>query len=224
MPLSRTLLPALLLLTGCTGCRERTGPRPLGEEQQGEATYYDATGAGACSFAPGPDALEVAALNAEQYAGSALCGACAEVHGPSGSVRVRLVDLCPGCKRGDLDLSREAFARVAPLEAGRVPVRWRLVTCEVEGPLRYHFKEGSNPWWSALQVRNHRLPISELAWWKDGAWVPLERRDYNYFVQEADVGGGPVRVRVTAQDGQRREDVLPGILPGQVLEGAGQFD
>jgi expansin (peptidoglycan-binding protein) len=46
-------------------------------------------------FDPSPDDMNVAALSSQQWDGSAWCGACAEVTGPSGSVRVRIVDLCP---------------------------------------------------------------------------------------------------------------------------------
>src|SRR6185369_16807240 len=67
---------------GCTGA-------PVSE--MGDATYYDATGAGSCSFDPSPDRL-VAALDGPDYAHASLCGACLAVAGPSGDVIVRVVD------------------------------------------------------------------------------------------------------------------------------------
>ncbi|MCB0025658.1 MAG: hypothetical protein KDD91_21640, partial [Caldilinea sp.] len=75
---------------------------------QGIATYYDATGAGACSFDASPDDLMVSAMNADEYDNAALCGAFVRVTGPRGDVTVRIVDLCPECKAGHLDLSQEA--------------------------------------------------------------------------------------------------------------------
>ena len=39
------------------------------------ATYYNATGAGACMFDPSPNDLMVAAMNAEEYTNAAYCGA-----------------------------------------------------------------------------------------------------------------------------------------------------
>ena len=51
---------------------------------QGIATYYDATGEGACSFDPSPDDLMVAAMNAEEYDNAAVCGAY--VHGLAGEL------------------------------------------------------------------------------------------------------------------------------------------
>jgi expansin (peptidoglycan-binding protein) len=44
-------------------------------------------------------------------------------------VVVRIVDLCPGCGLGDLDLSMTAFAKIAPLSRGRVPITWHFVPC-----------------------------------------------------------------------------------------------
>src|SRR6202142_4639106 len=78
----------------------------LGEQRTGEATYYDtANGDGACMFGPSPNDMNVAALNAPDYSNAAYCGACADVTGPSGTVRVRIIDECPECPSGNLDLS-----------------------------------------------------------------------------------------------------------------------
>lgn len=195
----------------------------LTEFQAGIATYYDATGAGHCGYDKSPEDMDVAAMNAPQFAGSAVCGACAEVQGPKGTVRVRIVDSCPECAAGHLDLSREAFAKIANMVDGRVQTQWRLVTCAVAGPVRYRIKEGSSEYWTAIQVRNHRLPIAKFEWQKSGTWVEVRRLDYNYFVEEKGMGAGAVKVRITATDGQMLEDTLPSIQPEKTFDGAAQF-
>jgi expansin (peptidoglycan-binding protein)/predicted small lipoprotein YifL len=197
---------------------------PLGDFRSGLITYYDATGAGSCSFGASPENLDVTAIAIGDYAGSATCGACAEVQGPLGTVKVRVVDVCPGCTTsGHLDLSRQAFAKIARPIDGRVAVRWRFISCSVTGPIRYRFKEGSNPWWTAIQVRNHALPIQKLEWWKNGQWVSVPRQSYNYFVQSSGMGSSTLRVRVTASNGQVLEDTLPGIKAGTTFDGRAQF-
>src|SRR5262249_17788687 len=108
----------------------------------GDATYYDADGAGSCSFDRSSDRM-VAALSRPDWGHGRWCGACLAVTGPRGEVIVRVVDQCPGCKHGDLDLSREAFARIAPLSAGRTKIAWREVPCPVTGPIIYQLKPGS---------------------------------------------------------------------------------
>lgn len=196
-------------------------PVQLGEEREGEGTYYDADGTGACLFDEGSSPLLIAAVNAPEWAGSALCGACAAVDGPEGSVTVRIVDLCPECSSGDLDLSPDAFAELAPLERGRIPIEWSLVSCDVSGPIRYRYKDGTNQWWTAVQVLNHRLPIAKLEWSADGTeFQEVPREDYNYFVAEDGFGPDPVTVRVTATDGQVLEDELP--APEEYLEVSGE--
>jgi expansin (peptidoglycan-binding protein) len=102
-------------------------------------------------------------------------------------------------------------------------IRWRYVTCPVEGPIRYRFKEDSSEWWAAIQVRNHRLPIQKLEREKNGTWVEMPRQSYNYFV-ESNIGPGPIRFRVTATDGQQLEDTLPQVLSGATVDGAAQFE
>ncbi len=198
----------------------------FGETFDGVATYYDfADGSGACMFDPSPEDMNIAALNAEQWAGSAWCGACADVTGPSGSVTVRIVDLCPECAKGHLDFSPQAFDQIAERALGRVDVSWRFVPCDVSGPVSYKYKDGSNEWWTAVQVRNHRLPITRLEWSPDGSeWNPTRREDYNYFLAESGFGASPVQVRVTALDGQVLEDELPAVQEELEVSGEAQFD
>ncbi|MET0402840.1 MAG: expansin EXLX1 family cellulose-binding protein [Cystobacter sp.] len=219
----------LTLLAGCgdTSQGGDFGPpgetQPLGHFQDGIITFYDATGAGNCSFAASPRDLDVAAINIGQYEKGAVCGSCAEIEGPKGTLRVRIVDSCPDCStKGHLDLSRSAFAKIAEPVDGRVKVRWRRVACDTQGPVQYHFKTGSHQWWAGIQVRNHRLPITRLEYWKGNNWVTLPREDYNYFIAE-NLGTGEVRLRVTAMDGQTLEDTLPGVAADKLFDGKAQF-
>jgi expansin (peptidoglycan-binding protein) len=192
---------------------------------QGIATYYSATGEGACSFAPSPEDLMVAAMNAEEYENAAACGSYVQVSGPQGAITVRIVDLCPECKAGHLDLSQEAFGRIADPVQGVVPITWQVVSPALSGPIRYHFKEGSNPWWTAVQIRNHRNPIAKLEYFTpDGHWVPVRRTSYNYFVQtNPGMGPGPYSFRVTDRYGNLLVDTgLPHVENGSV-NGVSQF-
>jgi len=197
--------------------------QPFGEEHKGEATYYAATGAGNCSFPASPNDLLVAAMNASDYANSQLCGACVRVSGPKGSVDLRIVDQCPECKSGDLDLSPMAFGKIAELSAGRVPMSWIAIPCPISDPLVYHFKDGANPWWFAIQVRNHRYPIARLEVESSGVWVNVERQNYNFFVKNGGFGPGPFRVRVTDVLGQSIEDNSIPLLDNADFIGSTQF-
>ena len=109
------------------GAPKDAGSSPEEPEQSGEATYYNAEGVGACGIQTPPDYL-VAAINDEQYS-KANCGRCASVTGPNGTVVVRIIDKCPGCDAGDLDLSETAFSKIANKSAGRVKITWRFVEC-----------------------------------------------------------------------------------------------
>jgi hypothetical protein len=103
------------------------GGPPAPAEESGEATYYDAEGLGSCGIPFPPDYL-LAAMNGAQYQKS-YCGRCVSVTGPKGTVVVRILDLCPGCKPGGLDLSITAFTKIADKSAGRVPITWHFVDC-----------------------------------------------------------------------------------------------
>jgi expansin (peptidoglycan-binding protein) len=191
------------------------------ETHEGEGTFYDfADGSGNCGFPATPDDLLVAAMNQTDYAASAACGGCIRATGPEGEVTVRVVDRCPECPAGDVDFSPEAFERLAPLSAGRVPIGWHWVACDVDGPLTYHFKDGSNPYWTAVQVRNHRHLVASFAFRVSGGeWVDVPRVDYNYFVYDQGMGDGPYDFRVTDVYGGVVEDT--GIALGDDVDRSG---
>ena len=209
----------LCALAACGGGKVTGGPDGPGIDaapgsctaapaaETGDGTYYTtADGTGNCSFDAVANPL-VAAMNAPDYMNAAWCGACLDVTGPNGHVVVRVVDQCPECKHGDLDLSPQAFQLIAPLSAGRVSITWHEVPCDVTGPIGYRFKEGSNPYWSAIQIRNGRWPVAKLeAKDQSGAWIDVPRLDYNYFVDASGLGNGPYALRVTDQRGHVIED------------------
>lgn len=202
-----------------------SSPAAANPIHQGIATYYDATGAGACLFDPSPQDLMVAAMNAPEYDNAALCGAYVSVSGAKGTIVVRIVDLCPECQTGHLDLSREAFAQVDELYLGRVPITWQIVSPALSGPIAYHFKDGSNQWWTAVQVRNHRNPVAKLEYLDSGGvWVEVPRTSYNYFVQtNPGMGTGPYSFRVTDSYGNVLVDQgIPHVENGTIA-GAAQF-
>ncbi|HUP90958.1 MAG TPA: expansin EXLX1 family cellulose-binding protein [Solimonas sp.] len=218
-----------LLLCACGGgatpadSAGASGARALGEMQSGEGTFYADDGHGSCSF-ENPQERMVAAINDPQYAGSEACGMCAEVTGPRGKLVLRIVNRCPGCKAGDLDLSEEAFALIADKRDGRVPITWVPVACEVAGPIALHFKDGSSQWWLAVQVRNSRLPIRQVEMQTASGFVALARQPYNYFVNADAPGPGPYTLRITATDGQQLLEPGIALRPGRAVQGRDQFE
>lgn len=210
----------------------------------GEATYYTtANGDGNCMFGPSPDNLMVAAIGYLDYGNpepenepwngpaAVYCGAYVEATGPNGTVVVRIVDKCPdvyippalGCGQGHLDMSPQAFARIAPIHLGRVPITWRVISPDLGRPIAYHIKPDSSEWWTAIQVRHHRNPIVSLEYRDQaGQWRPLLRQDYNYFVAR-DMGPGPYTLRVTDRYGNVLEDSGIPLVEDRETSGRAQF-
>lgn len=201
-----------------------TGPACDEAMHAGQATYYDADGSGNCSFPAAPGDPLVAAMNDADYALSAACGACVAIDGPDGAVTVRIVDRCPGCPQGDIDLHPDAFAAIADPQLGVVPIAWRYVSCPVNGNIVYHFKEGTNPFYAAVQIRNHRNAIATFEY-KDAmnGWKPVDRVDYNFFVEASGMGPGPYSLRVTDVHGNVLEDDAVPFIEAGDSPGSGQF-
>lgn len=89
----------------------------------GKATYY-AVGLGSCGDT-NSDSEMVAALSGD-IMDKNYCGKSITIKGGSGSVTVKVVDTCPGCASGSVDLSPAAFKKLGPLSKGVIPITWSL--------------------------------------------------------------------------------------------------
>ncbi|EQC38043.1 hypothetical protein SDRG_04473 [Saprolegnia diclina VS20] len=135
------------------------------ETFEGDGTSYvlSAPRHGNCNlmWTPPLATTNYAALNAPQWANLAHCGRCARVRcidsrcNSTASALVMLVDQCPECKHGDLDLSPKVFREITGQDATRLQVAWSFERCPVEDT-RAHvcLKNGANPFWMAVQPVN----------------------------------------------------------------------
>ncbi|MDX3644135.1 expansin EXLX1 family cellulose-binding protein [Streptomyces sp. MB09-02B] len=188
-----------------------------GIDYEGVATFYDAgTGDGACSFGASDDVM-TAAMNTTDYEVSKACGAYVRVRAAGGAaVTVRITNECPSpCRPGQLDLSAEAFAKLAAPSRGEIPITWSLLSPAASDPLSIRYKTGSSQYWCGIQVLGHRNPVARLEVRSGGAWTPLPRTEYNYFLSEQGGGcGGALRItdiygeRLTVEGLTVRPDVV----------------
>ncbi|MFJ5598250.1 expansin EXLX1 family cellulose-binding protein [Micromonospora parva] len=223
--LAATLGLTLALRSGstpaCAAGRTLAAAPPTGNATHtGKATFYDSKGAGGnCSNPSAPANRLYVALGPTEYSAGAACGGFLDVVGPKGTVRVLIMDQCPECQPGHLDLSREAFARIADPVQGVVPVTYRaVVNPPLPGPLTFRIKEGASQWWFAVRVGNHGNPLRsvEVRQRDSDPWQPAARQDYNYWLIASGVGPGPFTLRVSDVYGNRVTVGGIRMAPGQV--------
>ncbi|MCO1574322.1 hypothetical protein M8C13_00935 [Crossiella sp. SN42] len=213
-----SVVAGLVMTAGASGAVAADAPlagriKP-GVSYKGPATWYDSDGDGACLFGPSPDAMTVA-MNQTDYETSKACGAHLEVRASNGrTLRVRVNNLCPSpCRVGQLDLTKEAFARLADPMVGEISVTWKLLSPGMSSGISLRYKDGSSQWWCGIQVVNHRNPVARLEVRAGGGWKQLRRTDYNYFLSEDGAGCGGA-IAITDIYGQRLvSDSLP-VRPG----------
>ncbi|WP_258023642.1 expansin EXLX1 family cellulose-binding protein [Streptomyces bambusae] len=185
-----------------------------GTTYKGVATAYAAgDGNGACLFGPSDD-LMIAAMNTTDYESSRACGAYVRVRAASGaSITVRITNECPlPCAPGQLDLSEQAFAKLADPELGRIPITWSLLSPHTSGTLSIRYKTGSSPHWCGIQVIDHRNPVARLEVRTTKGWQRLPRTDYNYFLS-ADGSGCGSTMRITDIYGEQLTVDGTALLP-----------
>lgn len=229
VPLGRrwVLVAAAALLAAVTTAvlTLRSGPAPacaappIGSTvHRGKATFYDSKGEGGnCSFVSAPADRLYVALGPSEYSTGAACGGYLDVTGPKGKVRVLIMDQCPECEPGHLDLSREAFAKIANPVDGIVSISYKAATNPtVPGPLSFRIKEGASRYWFAVLVVNHGNPLRSVEVRSGSSWRAPERAEYNYWIYESGLGPGPYTIRITDVYGQRTTASGIKMAPEQV--------
>ncbi|WP_327594201.1 expansin EXLX1 family cellulose-binding protein [Streptomyces chartreusis] len=186
-----------------------------GVDHKGTATFYDTgDGDGACLFGPTDDVM-TAAMNTTDYETSKACGAYVQVRAASGAtVTVRITNECPlPCAPGQLDLSAQAFARLAAPVTGQIPITWRLLSPAVSEKISVRYKTGSSRYWCEIQAVGHRNPLARLEVRTAGGWQRLTRTEYNYFLSEQGAGCGAA-IRLTDIYGETLTADALAIRPG----------
>jgi len=148
--------------------------------------------------------MMIAAMNHTDYESARACGAYVQVRAANGaSITVRIVNECPlPCAPGQLDLSQQAFAKLAKLSVGRLPITWTLLSPASAGTISVRYKAGSSQYWCGIQAIGHRNPVAALEVKTGGSWRKLHRTDYNYFLSPDGRGCGK-SIRITDIYGER---------------------
>ncbi|MDQ7904719.1 expansin EXLX1 family cellulose-binding protein [Phytohabitans sp. ZYX-F-186] len=203
----------------------RSGPSPAcaapptgSTVHRGKATFYDAKGEGGnCSYVSAPDDSLYVALGPSEYSAGVACGGYLDVTGPKGKVRVLIMDQCPECEAGHLDLSKEAFAKIANPVDGDVSISYKAApNPTLPGPLSFRIKEGASRYWFAVLVADHGNPLRSVEVRSGSTWRATQRAEYNYWIYESGLGPGPYTIRLTDVYGQRATATGIKMAPEQV--------
>ncbi|GEC06053.1 hypothetical protein SSP24_37080 [Streptomyces spinoverrucosus] len=200
------------------------GPDPPRHHCTGVATAYEAgDGNGACLFGPSLD-LMIAAMNTTDYETSRACGAYVLVRAAnSKTIRVRITSECPlPCAHGQLDLNQEAFAELADLEVGRIPITWQMVSPSTSDTISIKYKTGSSSYWGGIQAIGHRNPVAGLEVKTGDDWLRLPRTEDNYFLSAGGSGCGN-SIRITDIYGERLTITGIALRPDIVQSTGAQF-
>ncbi|MEV0582469.1 expansin EXLX1 family cellulose-binding protein [Nonomuraea sp. NPDC050310] len=179
--------------------------------------YHPGTGSGNCSLGEQARGGLYASVASGEYAGSLACGTYLAVAGPRGIVRVQVVDRCPGCRVGDLDLNSAAFARLTDRSTGTAKIAYRQIRDPAPSrALAFRVKSGSSRGWTAIQVLDHGNPISAVELRDGDGWRGLTRGSDNYWVTAEGVGRDRFDLRVRDVYGHRRTAAGLRLAPGKV--------
>ncbi|CAA2934728.1 Hypothetical predicted protein [Olea europaea subsp. europaea] len=101
--------------------------------KQGTSVYYARPYLPSACYGNRNQGIMIAGANPTLYNGGKVCGRRYKVRCLGGTnktphpckrgeITVKIVDLCPGCGANEINLSQDAFSRIANLKAGRVRI------------------------------------------------------------------------------------------------------
>ncbi|KAK9425988.1 putative RlpA-like double-psi beta-barrel-protein domain-containing protein-containing protein [Seiridium unicorne] len=196
----------------------------------GTSTFYGGNlNGGACSFTTMsslPAGIYGTAFSGSGWSNAANCGACLQVTGPTGnSIKVMVVDKCPECETGHLDLFQNAFEQLGSTSAGKIATSYTQVACGITSPLVLHNKSGTSKYWFSMQVVNHNQPIAklEVSTNSGSTWQATTRQDYNFFENSSGFGTDTVDVRVTSSSGKTVVVKGVGVASDSSVTAGGNF-
>ncbi|HEX4223422.1 MAG TPA: cysteine/serine endopeptidase inhibitor [Pseudonocardiaceae bacterium] len=106
---------------------------PFGQPINGNSTYYNDAGYGACGTQIDASSQLLVAVSYTYWTTAnpnddPLCqGVSVQVSYNGTTITVPVEDKCPSCDSGHIDLSQPAFAELADTGLGNIPVTWEFV-------------------------------------------------------------------------------------------------
>jgi len=106
---------------------------PFNQPINGNATYYNDAGFGACGTPINAATEMLVAVSASYWTSpnpnnDPLCqGVSVQVTYNGRTITVPVRDKCPSCGSGHIDLSQPAFAQLADPALGNIPLTWKFV-------------------------------------------------------------------------------------------------
>ncbi|KAG3098233.1 hypothetical protein PI124_g15432 [Phytophthora idaei] len=186
---------------------------------------------GNCNFMSWPDdaVTKYAALNTEQWEETMNCGRCAEVSCTDASCSgetseiVYIMDQCPGCAYGDLDLSPDVFESITGQSYTKLSIEWKFVDCPISNKVQYCLKTGSSEFWVAVQPANFVSGVESLS--INGQETSLIDSAYYFLIDgsgESVADLSSVRVSMMGVNGEMLEETLS-LTADECTEGSSQF-
>ncbi|KAF4035286.1 hypothetical protein GN244_ATG12692 [Phytophthora infestans] len=199
---------------------------------EGYGTVYTLStpSSGNCNFMSWPDAAatKYAALNAEQWEETINCGRCAEVSCTDASCSgqseiVYIMDQCPGCAYGDLDLSPDVFESITGQSYTKLSIEWKFVDCPISNNVQYCLKTGSSEFWVAVQPTNCASGVKSLS--INGQETSVIDSAYYFLIDgsgESVADLSSTSISMTGVNGEMLEETLS-LTADECTEGRKQF-
>jgi hypothetical protein len=207
------------------------GQYHLGPVDFSETEYHNACAPGGgyrseLRAAVGLSGEYLAGVSNELSAGGGICDSCMRIETATGeSIIARIVTYGVEQASGDIDVSPSVFDAIHQGEYPR-SMEWSLVACPPSGNIQLEYKADSNPWWTALWVRNSRIPLKQLAVavGSEGTLHDLKMESDGSWVLDSGFGDGKFTLIITSALGDELRKDFASFASGAILDSGINFD
>lgn len=119
------------------------------------------------------------AINAKQYENSLACGKCVNIKYNNRNINAIIVDICPECSYGDLDLFTDTYNELIQEDPGRKKISWEFINCPnniISNSIQLRLDE-LNPYWVNIQPENFKCGIKSIFIKQNENWIEMIRND-----------------------------------------------
>jgi expansin (peptidoglycan-binding protein) len=119
------------------------------------------------------------AINSKQYENSLACGKCVNIKYKNQNINAIVVDICPECAYGDLDLFTETYNVLIQEEPGRKPISWDFIDCPsniISDSIQLRIDE-LNLYWLNIQPENFKCGFKKMFIKQNNEWIEMIRND-----------------------------------------------
>jgi len=185
---------------------------------EGDGTAYTlgSISSGNCNFMHSGyplAATNYVAINHPQWDEQLSCGRCIQVSCADSRCKdqshteiLQVLDRCPECKHGDLDMSPSIFKTLTGSDPSRYKIKWKFIECPIDDGIYWCLHKGSSQQWTSIQPTGFSTGIKSIT--INDQSTQMMFGAFYFITTVANLDLNKVKIRITDKNNYFMEDTV----------------